>query len=125
MIRLAAKHLLRLIGRQAPVKRCLARSRESKKEIRNSKIGEAYGVCKLAVGKHLADGGYVSRTNQRQLLELAHAAGGFCAHEVALAGVHAFNFAVRGDFETLAGAAMGFQFQFWFRGIPWHSLKCS
>jgi hypothetical protein len=29
--------------------------------------------------------------------------------------VHAFDFAVRGDFETLAGTAMGFQFQFWFR----------
>jgi hypothetical protein len=108
MIRVAAKHFLRLIGRQAPVKRCLARSRESKKEIRNSKIGEAYGACKLAVGKHLSDGGYVSRTDQRQLLEFAHAAGGFCAHEVAFAGVHAFDFAVRGDFEALSGAAMCF-----------------
>ena len=56
---------LRLIGRQAPVKRCLARCRESKNEIRNSKIGEAY--CKnftaLAVGKHLPDGGDVSGTD--------------------------------------------------------------
>jgi hypothetical protein len=125
MIRLAADHFLRLIGRQAPVKRCLARCRESKNEIRNSKIGEAYGACNLAVGKHLADGGYVSRTDQRQLFKFAHAAGGFCAHQVALAGVHAFDFAVRGDFETLAGAAMSFQFQFWFRGISRHDLKCS
>jgi hypothetical protein len=39
--------------------------------------------------------------------------------------VHAFDFAVRGDFETLSGAAMGFQFQFWFRRISWHGLKYS
>jgi hypothetical protein len=44
---------------------------------------------------------------------------------VALAGVHTFDFAVRGDLETLFGAAMGFQFQFWFRRIPWHDLKVS
>jgi hypothetical protein len=79
----------------------------------------------LAVGKHLSDGGYVSRTDQRQLLEFAHAAGGFGAHQVAFAGVHTFDFAVRGDLETLFGAAMGFQFQFWFRRIPWHDLKVS
>ena len=79
----------------------------------------------LAVGKHLSDGCYVSGTDQRQLLQLAHAARSFGAHQVALAGVHAFDFAVRGDFETLSGAAMGFQFQFWFRRIPWHGLKCS
>jgi hypothetical protein len=44
---------------------------------------------------------------------------------VALAGVHAFDFAIRGDLETLFGAAMSFQFQFWLRRIPWHGLKCS
>jgi hypothetical protein len=67
MIRLAANQFLRLIGRQAPVKRCLARCRDSKNEIRNSKIGEAYceNFTALAVGKHLPDGGYVSGTDQR------------------------------------------------------------
>jgi hypothetical protein len=39
--------------------------------------------------------------------------------------VHAFDFAVGGDFEALFGATMGFQFQFWFRRIPWHGLKVS
>jgi hypothetical protein len=115
---------LRLIGRQAPVKRCLARSRESKNEIRNSKIGETYGESS-AVREHLPDGGYVSGTDQRQLLQLAHATGSFGAHQVALAGMHPFDFAVRGDFEALPCAAVGFQFQFWFRRIPWHDLKCS
>jgi hypothetical protein len=67
MIRLAGNHFLRLIGRQAPVKRCLARCRDSKNEIQNSKIDEAYGESNLAVRQHLSDGGYVSGTNQRQL----------------------------------------------------------
>jgi hypothetical protein len=101
------KHFLRLIGRQAPVKRCLARSRESKNEIRNSKIGETYGE-NSAVREHLPDGGYVSGTDQRQLLQLAHAAWSFSAHQVALAGVHPFDFAVRGNLETLPGAAVSF-----------------
>jgi hypothetical protein len=108
------KHFLQLIGRQAPVKRCLARSRESKNEIRNSKIGEAYGE-NSAVGKHLPDGGNVSGADQRQFLQLAHAARSFGAHQVALAGVHPFDFAVRGDFETLSGAPMSLQLQFRFR----------
>ncbi len=125
IIRLAANNFMRLIGRQAPVKRCLARCRDSKNEIRNSKIDEAYGEYKSAVRKHLSDGGYVSGTDQRQLLEFAHAAWSLCAHQVAFAGVHAFDFAVRGDLEALFGAAMRFQFQFWFRRIPWHGLKYS
>jgi len=63
----------------------------------------------LAVWEHLLDGGDVPGTHQRQLFQFAHAAGGFRAHQVALARVHALDFAVRGDFETLFGAAMGFQ----------------
>jgi hypothetical protein len=113
---------LRLIGRQAPVKRCLARSRESKNETRRS---VKLTAKTLAVRKHLSDCGYVSGADQRQLLQLAHAAWSFCAHQVAFAGMHPFDFAVRGDLETLSSAAMGFQFQFWFRRIPWHDLKYS
>jgi len=79
----------------------------------------------LAVRQHLPDGGYVSGTNQRQLLQLAHAAGSLGAHKMALAGVHPFNFAVRGYLETLSGATMSLQLQFWFGRIPWHDLKCS
>lgn len=79
----------------------------------------------LAVGKHLPDGGYVGGIHERQLLKLAHTAGSLGAHQVAFAGVHAFYFAVRGDLETLFGAAMSFQLQFWFRRISWHDLKNS
>jgi hypothetical protein len=79
----------------------------SRIEIRNSKIGETYGE-NSAVREHLPDGGYVSGTDQRQLLQLAHAAWSFSAHQVALAGVHPFDFAVRGNLETLPGAAVSF-----------------
>ena len=96
--------------------------RNSKLEDRRSVLQKLYG---LAVGKHLSDGSYVSGTDQRQLLELAHAARSLCAHQVAFARVHAFDFTVRGDFETLLGAAMSLQFQFRFRRIPWHDLKYS
>src|SRR6266849_5148245 len=79
-------------------------------------------VTALAVRKHLLDAGYVRFIHQRQLLELAHAAGPFCAHQVALAGVAALDFAVGGELEALPGAAVGLQFQFRFRCVPWHCL---
>src|SRR5882762_269609 len=76
----------------------------------------------LAVGKHLLDAGHVCFVHQRQLLQLAHTAGPFCTHQVALAGVPALDFAVRRELEALPGAAVGLQFQFWFRCVPWHCL---
>jgi hypothetical protein len=76
-------------------------------EKRNSKIDEIYGRCNSAVRKHLSDSGYVSGTDQRQLLQLAHPSGSLGAHQMAFAGVHAFDFAIRGNFETLFRAAVG------------------
>jgi hypothetical protein len=60
----------------------------------------------LSVGKHLLHGGYVGFVYERQLLEFAHAAGGFRAHQVALAGMATLDFAVGGDLEAFSGAAM-------------------
>jgi hypothetical protein len=39
---------------------------------------------------------------------------------MALAGVPALDLAVRRELEALPGAAMRFQFQFWFRFVPGH-----
>src|SRR5258706_5248982 len=80
---------------------------------------------RLAVGKHLLDAGHVGFVYQRELLQLAHAAGPFCAHQVALAGVAALDLAVGGELEALPGAAVRFQFQFRFRCVPWHCWKSS
>src|SRR6266700_5574565 len=79
----------------------------------------------LAVGKHLLDAGHVCFVHQCELLQLAHAAGRFSAHQVALSGMPALNLAVGGKLEALPGAAVGLQFQFWFRCVPWHSWKSS
>src|SRR6266478_2188128 len=90
---------LRRIGRQAPVKRCLARfaglaSRDSNGRaryivpLRRKSAGVQINgtrkkiVTALAVGKHLLDTGYVCFVDQRELFQLAHAAGPFCAHQV-------------------------------------------
>jgi hypothetical protein len=62
----------------------------------------------LSVGKHLPDASHVGFIYQRELFQLAHAAGPFCAHQVALAGVPALDLAVGGELETLPGAAVGF-----------------
>src|SRR5260370_16005248 len=111
----------RRIGRQAPVKRCLARF-AGQRAIRPhaQKIETA-----LAVGKHLLDAGDVCFVDQRQLLELAHAAGGFGTHQMALAGVPALDFAIRRELEALPGAAVGLQFQFWFRSVSRHCSNSS
>jgi hypothetical protein len=68
----------------------------------------------LAIGEHLLDGRYVCGIHQRQLLEFAHAAVGFGAGKMALAGVHALDLARGGYFEALSCAAVRLQFQFWF-----------
>jgi hypothetical protein len=64
----------------------------------------------LSVRKHLLDAGYVGFIHQRELFQLAHAAGPFCTHQVALAGMAALDFAVGGELEALSGAAVRFQF---------------
>jgi len=52
-------------------------------------------------------------------------AGGFGAHQVALAGVPALDLAVGSDLEALSGAAMRLQLQFWLRCISRHCWKSS
>src|SRR5207253_1264781 len=101
------------IGRQAPVKRCLARFAGLASCVSNGRARTIaplrrkmdgvpfHGthmkiVTALAVGKHLLDAGDVRLVHQRQLLQLAHAAWRFRTHQVALTRVHAFNFAMRG-----------------------------
>ena len=58
--------------------------------------------------------GDVRGVHQRELLELAHAAGSLGAEQMALAGMHTQNFAVGGDLEALFGAAVGLQLYFGF-----------
>ncbi len=72
------------------------------------------------VGQHLRNRADVGLAYKRQLLELAHAALLFCAGEMALAGVHANDFAGRCNLETLGGAAMRFQFLLWLSRISRH-----
>src|SRR6266849_1585245 len=79
----------------------------------------------LAIRKHLLDAGDVCFVDQGQLLELAHASGRFGTHQMALAGVAALDLAVGGELEALSGAAMRFQFQFWFRCVSRHYWKSS
>jgi hypothetical protein len=82
-------------------------------------------VTALAVREHLLDAGHVGLAHQSQLLELAHAAGRFGSHQVALAGVAAQDLAVGGDLEALPRATVRLQFQFWFRSVSRHDLKSS
>jgi hypothetical protein len=42
---------------------------------------------------------------------------------MALAGMHAKDFATGGDFEAFRGSAMGLEFLFWFRSVSWHCLN--
>src|SRR6266567_7698306 len=124
-------------GRQAPVKRCLARfagvaSRVSdgrarcivplRRKTNGASIHSARQkiVTALAVGKHLPYAGDVGFVDQRELLQLAHAARGFGAHQVALSGVPTLDLAVGGELEALPGTTVRFQFQFWFRFVPRH-----
>ena len=79
----------------------------------------------LAIGKHLLHRGDVTRVDQGQLLELAHAAGALGAGEVAFAGMRANNLAGPGKFKALGGAAMRFQLFLWLRRISWHCRNLS
>src|SRR5215475_11076600 len=77
----------------------------------------------LGVRKHLANGGDVGRVHQRELLELAHAAGALRAEQVALARVRANDLAGRSDLEALRGAAMSLQLLLWLRCVAWHCFN--
>src|SRR5437773_10700580 len=104
------------IGRQAPVKRCLARFAGLASCVSNGRARTIaplrrkmdgvplHGtqmkiVTALAAGKHLLDAGYIRLILQRLVLQLAHAAWRFRTPQVALTSVHASNFAMPGDLE--------------------------
>jgi len=103
------------IGRQAPVKRCLARfAGLAPRGVAPQLAKQAEDCAEVQrknlppIGKHLPDCGDVPGADQCQLLELAHAARSLGAGEMALAGMGAHDFARRGDFKTLGSAAMRF-----------------
>jgi hypothetical protein len=79
----------------------------------------------LAIGKHLLHRGDVTRVDQGQLLEFAHAAGALGAGEMAFAGMRADNFAGPRKFKALGGAAMRFQFFLWLSRVSWHCRNLS
>ena len=109
------------IGRQAPVKRCLARLQGLRPAVlrldSETRVEDCAEIQRkdLAIGKHLLNCGYVPGADQGQLLEFAHASGSLGAGEMAFAGMRPHDFAGRGDFEALCGAAMRFQFFLWLR----------
>jgi hypothetical protein len=121
------------IGRQAPVKRCLARLRGLRPAVLRLNSGNRVEDCAeiqrknlQAVGKHLLHGSDVDRVHERQLFQLAHTTLSLGAGEMALAGMHANDFAGPGDFKALGGAAMRFQFFLWLSRVSrhcWNSPK--
>src|SRR5467141_307617 len=68
----------------------------------------------LSVRKHLLDAGHVGFIYQRELLQLAHAAGPFCAHQMALAGVAALALAIGGELKRFLAPRCVFNFNFGF-----------
>ena len=62
----------------------------------------------------------VRGAHQRELLQLAHAAGFLGAQQMALARMHAKNFAGGGHLETLFSAAVSLQLHLGLGTIPWH-----
>jgi len=114
------------IGRQAPVKRCLARLQGLRPAVLRLNFEKRAEDCaemqrkNLAIGKHLLHCGDVARVNQGQLFELAHAAGALGAGEMALAGMRADDLAGPRKLEALGGAAMRFQLLLWLSRISGH-----
>src|SRR5436305_2237777 len=75
------------------------------------------------IRKHLHGLREIRIINLSQLLQLAHTLRSFGSQQVALAGMHADQFAGAGNFEPLGGSAMSFQLHFRFRSIAWHCVK--
>ncbi len=110
------------------MKRCLARFADLKPQLHCAsamKRADTKNEKLEAVRHHLPDGVDVGLVDFGQLLEFAHALGGLGAEQVALARMHANDFAIRGNLKTLTRAAMGLQLQFWFQRIAWHCFESS
>jgi hypothetical protein len=87
---------------------------------------EAESLCQkfnLSVGKQQLHVQPVRGAHQRQLLQLAHAAGFLGAQQMALPRMHAKNFSGGGDLEALLSAPVGFQLHLGLGTIPWHFLN--
>src|SRR4029453_6810536 len=80
----------------------------------------AIEVLLQTVGKHLHGFAEVGVADLGQLLELAHALGGFGAKQVAFAGMHTNELAGASDLETFGGAAMRFELLFRLRSVTRH-----
>jgi hypothetical protein len=126
-IMLAGLKIRHYIGRQAPVKRCLARFAGLAPRVLRLDLEKRVKDCAeiqrkdlKSVGQHLLNRANVGRTHERQLLELTHAALLLRSGKMALAGVHANDLAGRGNLEALGGAAMRFEFLLWLRRISRH-----
>jgi hypothetical protein len=115
-------------GRQAPVKRCLARFAAMKPQLRcEDAISCAFTKNKNleAVRHHLPDGVDIRLVYLGQLLELAHTFGSLGAKQVAFARMTANDFAIGGDLKAFLCAAVGLQLQFWFLPVTWHCFESS
>jgi hypothetical protein len=124
------------IGRQAPVKRCLARCQFASQ--RNGASLHPTFCCysisfdeltlkvfarkfrSLSVRKQQLHVQPIGWADQRELFQLAHAAGLFRAQQMPLPRMHAKNFARGCDLETLLGATVRLQLHLGLGTIPWH-----
>jgi hypothetical protein len=123
------------IGRQAPVKRCLARCHFT---FQRNGAGLRPTFCcycisfdglklkvfgpnsLLSVRKQELHVPLIGGAHQRKLLQLAHAAGFLSAEQMAFPGMHAKNFAGGGDLEAFLSAPVSLQLHFGLGAIPWH-----
>jgi hypothetical protein len=129
----------RRIGRQAPVKRCQARSSfRCKPNLNCIKVQPSWNnVAGLAPRLSFETARCpraeapdpITRLRRnfyhRQLLQLPPAAWFFRPQQMPLARVHSFDLPAGGNLKTLSRAAMGLQFLFRIRRIPGHSVTSS
>jgi len=124
-----------VIGRQAPVKRCLARCHFAFQQngaglrppfcchcisfdnLRLKVVGRKFS---LSVREQELYVPLIGGAHQRKLLELAHAAGFLGTEQVTLPRMHAKNFAGSGNLEAFFCAPVSLQLHFGLGTIPWH-----
>jgi hypothetical protein len=132
----ARRTLMRLvIGRQAPVKRCLARCRFAFQRNGASLRSTFSCYCisfdrlrlkffarqfSLSVRKQELHVQPVRGAHQRELLQLAHATGFLGAEQMAFPRMHAKDFTCGSDLEAFLSAAVRLQLHLGLGTIPWH-----
>src|SRR6185437_8268075 len=111
-----------LTGRQAPVKRCLARLKINSSN-RNHRESQMLTVA--AVWQLEPDLRGIARRHFDLFLQPAHPLRLLRAEQMPLAGVHAHDFSRRSDLETLGRSSMGLQLNFLSRFSRHNSLTKS